>query len=437
MLTRQRVLLMAYLIAAAPLCARGADILPGMAKLFDLGMKNTPPAVKAARQTAVRLKRANMKDMRVDYAFGVVLANQRRYDDAIRLLERYLKTQPRDFAAHQVKIWAEMQNKRYADVLKSAAAISKQLPVVPGAALHDDDVEAAQFLGMIFGYLELVRPGDVSDKTLSAHKNAVLARLGETYLSAFDEGRAVVAAKLAELEADRDARLQRAEQAASQRKEQNEAALNDNLEKVSNQREAIQTSTEQLRDAQREFSVIQRQLASLADDRRRITAQMVILQAQLAQVLPPATNTNLGQPITSNRNSTAIARGVIRAEDLTNDPNATLSIEQFARATALSLALAGLNKQAFDVDRRIFELRTRGGELAGHGRQQAQTLRQSQEIAAKAAKRADRIEKQLARDEAAVARSSAAPSGRILRFSTYFPLPYEREKERVLGWFAP
>ena len=426
--------MLACMIAAPALCAYGDDARTGLAKLFDLGTNNTPPAVTAARKTAYRLKRANRHDTRIDYAYGVVLANQHRYEDAIRLVNNYLEAQPDDLSAHQVKIWAQLHHKAYADVLASADVLGEQLRAAPDGAPGDEEVEAARFLGVIFGYLELVLSDAVDHDQLAAQKNALLAHLHETHLSAFDQGRELVAEKRAQLEADRDARLQRAEDAIAEKKEQTIAALNDNLDRAADQKETIQSSTQQIRDAHRDLSVIQRQLASLEQDRALLTTQIISVQAQLAQILPPPVDVRPSDPILRNRNSTT--PGVLRVEDLTNDPNATMSIDEFARASALSLAIAGLNQQAFDVDRRMFQLRTRAAELAGHGRQRARELAESRQIADTAARQADRLQKQLDRDDAALARSAAGPGRRAARFSTYVPFPYERETQRVLDWFA-
>lgn len=180
------------IIAVAPLCAHGADTLAEMAKLFDLGALNTPPAVKSAREAAVRIKRANMQDMRIDYAYGLVLANQRRYDEAIRLIGHYLKTQPRELAAREVTIWAKMQNKQYADLLDTAIALGKQLQLAKGAAPQGQNLQMAEVLGTVFGYLELVQPDAVNQKDLAVQKNAMMVRLPKVYLSAFDRGRAAV-----------------------------------------------------------------------------------------------------------------------------------------------------------------------------------------------------------------------------------------------------
>ncbi len=418
MLPYPRQLLMACMIAAAPICARGADVAGGMEKLFAAGQRNAPPAVAAARQHAHTLKRASPKDVRIDYAYGVVLANQRRYDDAIRLLARYLKTQPRDFAAHQVKMWAEMQNKRYIDVLRSATAISKQLLPGQGVAPQDENVEMARFLGMVFAYFELVRSGLVDSQQLSKRKNALLARLGESYLTAFDEGRAAIAAKLEKLETERDNRIKRTQEAADRRKQQTQDALNLNRDKAATQQETIQASTEQLRDAQREFRLVQQRFVTLSQDRRALGLQFANVEAQMFQIAA------------ENRDDDRVdSTGRFDIRDI-DSPIAR------AQVTNLAIVLARLNVQIIEVDRKLRDLSERGALLTGRGRKEMRPLLESRAIAAKALKWADRLEKQITRSESGLPRLTTASVARMLRFSTYFPLPYEREKERVLGWFA-
>ena len=64
------------------------------------------------------------------------------------------------------------------------------------------------------------------------------------------------------------------------------------------------------------------------------------------------------------------------------------------------MALAGLNRQALDLDRRILALQTRdAGELVTAGAKASEELAESTAALAKSEKRAKNLEKQLARAE--------------------------------------
>jgi hypothetical protein len=415
------------LVGSAAACAAGsaADARRELAAMFGAGLKNTPPAIAEARQHAARLRDAHPGDARIYYAYGLVLANQRRYGDALTLISRYLQAQPDDAGALGVKLWVELQDKRFDAALETAAALAEHLPPPRNAQEQAAGSQIAKLLGSVFGYLELTRPGSVGEQQLGQQKNALVARLGETYLSAFDEGRQRVGAELSGMEAQRDARLKRAQEIVDARKQQTETALSQSRERVEAQRATIQSSAEQLQDAQRELAVIQNQLATLANDRTQLAAQIATVQASL-QALDSTTYSSKTTTEGTGRNLYETRRTDVK-----------ISYENYVQAAALAVTLAGLNQQAFDLDRQILDLQTRAAQLGGKGQREAQTLAQSQAIATDAAKRAGRLEKQLARVESSVRPRPAAPSGRMTVFSTYVPLPYQQESERVLGWFAP
>ena len=106
--------------------------------------------------------------------------------------------------------------------------------------------------------------------------------------------------------------------------------------------------------------------------------------------------------------------------------------------SSLSLTLARLNKQAFDMDRKIAGLQARGKELNVKGAHEAEAIAESEELAARADKRARALEKTAARKAAAPPTSAKATAiaAKIAVFSTYAPFPYEEEQQRVLGWFT-
>ena len=138
----------------------------------------------------------------------------------------------------------------------------------------------ARFLGTAFGYLELVRPAAIDSQLKTARKNEILTRLGERYSKSFDEGRNAVAERLAELQGQREAEQEKSVAAIEKKKDQIKDELQKDRQKISDREEKAQTSSEQLRDATRELSVVQQQLGSLNGDRTRLGIQIVSVQAR-------------------------------------------------------------------------------------------------------------------------------------------------------------
>ncbi len=393
---------------AYPSVVRGSELGTGISRLFDLGTKNTPPALAATKSQYEQLKRGNPKDRRIDYAYGVVLLNQHKYRDALPLLSRYLETGGADLNAYRAKIWAQLQDRKYADALDEMVALGKRLHRDPNAQIETSCAETARFIGAVFAYLELARPGTVETASASKRRTAVLAQLSDRYSPAFDEGRNQVAARLGELQRTQKAAKEKLAAVIEDRQQLEKTALAEDRGKIAVQQEAMQSNAEQLREAERELIVINNQLASLRGDRTRVGAQIVTIQTQLLEMQQ--------QAITANR------------------PVADIGLQ--AQARGLSLSMAGLNKQAFDMDRRILALQNRAAALMGKGQQEAQTLAQRDAVVQKAAKHAKAVEKKLAREEAAPPKASTAVlTSQMTSLSTYLPFPYEQEKKRVLGWF--
>ncbi len=409
-----------YGMCARPAISRGSDGPSGIAKLFDLGAKSTPPAVAAAKDQYEQLRRVHPKDPRIDYAFGLVLVNQHKYRDALPLLSRYLDSGKRAPNEYLIKIWAELQDRKVVGALEDMAMLSRQFPRAAAAEPDPAFCEIASFLGAAFGYLDLVRPDGADGKLKSQKRNEVLAQLGAKYLPAFDEGRNIVVARLDELQTERKSKEEQVTAAAEKRLEQDKSVLEGARTTVAAQQETIQSSAESLQDAQRELAVIQQQLSTLSQDRARLSAQIIALQAQSSQF------------IASINNSSANSSGI-------NGFNRGLGpsplTPQVAQLQSVAMALAGLNKQAFNIDRQMLTLQNRATALVAKGAKESETVAQSEEVVRKTSKQAKAIEKKLRRPETTT-KSRAVMTPKMASLATYIPFPYDEERERVLDWFA-
>ena len=96
-------------------------------------------------------------------------------------------------------------------------------------------------------------------------------------------------------------------------------------------------SGEQLRDAQREYDVVVQQAVPLVRDRTQISVQMMAIQGEINSLIMSGTSSQLA------------SRG---------SPGGIGFFEAPPQVNSLSMALAGLNRQALDLDRRILALQT-------------------------------------------------------------------------------
>ncbi len=412
-------------LACAPILS-ASPTSEELSKLFAAGHKNTTPSVDTARQIAHALKRANRDDLRIDYSFGLVLVNQRRYAQAEPLLARYVAAHPDDWTAHLIKLWNEMQAGQDASALDSMTELATLLGQSAAADPKADQLAAATFIGRCLAFLDRASQKRVDDDAIAARTTQIRSSLGDRYRSALDEGWQSVSQQAEEMLAAQQERIDREQAKAAQKEREVNADLEDTAKQIAAQREQSQSSLDSARDSQRELQNIRQQFASLSLDRSRVSAQIVAVQAQIAALQTPVTVSQSGSAVSGNPTSTANAAA---------RTSLAVGIDRVAQLQSLSLALATLNKQAFDMDRLILSLQTRGAELTGVSQAEFKKLSESQAEAEKAAKKAEKLSKQLERQEAAAKKRPAGPTGRMLRFSTYAPLPYEQETKRVLSWF--
>ncbi len=364
------------LAAVCPRSLPAHELTSEVEALFELGEKNTPPAVAAAKERYERLKRGFPRERRIDYAYGVVLLNQHKYPEALEVLTTFREGGARDVALSQTTVWALVQDRKVIEALQEMVALSQSLNDA-GDRDHKNESndQTARFIGGMFGYLELVRPGGVEHELRSKYRNMVLKNLGDRYTPMFDAGRAAVAERLANLKADRKAAQERKTASYTARLERDKAALDDDRGEIADNKEAMQWHLDSMRDAQRELSVLGTQMSSLQADRTRLAAQMVIVQARITELTRAKTNV-LPTNVIDNRQP-----GPGNVDFRTTTTTVTNSVygpttAEFAQVSALAMSLGRLNKQAFDMDRRLLSLQQRAAELSDQSWRDADSLYQ-------------------------------------------------------------
>jgi hypothetical protein len=407
---------LALLFAPGAIVA-AADFGASVEKLFELGNKNTSPALQAARAQYDQLKAANRRDPRLDYAYAVVLLNQRRYADAIPLIDNYLAANVDDSQAARLRLWALLQARRHGDALAQAVKIAQLLPkpLPTDAAKY---LDAARFLGKAVGYLDSVQPNGLDPKVKSERIDQLLAHLGQASLGAFDEGRREVADRFAKYHQERQAATQKRALATQEELQEIDDAIAENEAHLAAGQQTIDASGEALRNANRALSVVQPELIGLMQDRARLSAQIITLQVQIAEIQAPRVDPSVNDPNFFGR-----TRMAVRTDDM-------------LRVNALATTLALLNRQAFEIDKRILALRANAANAIDQGQQQSRTLAETEAALRKAERRAENLEKQARRLETARPATTAAASAEMKRLTTYLPLPYDAETKRILAWFA-
>jgi hypothetical protein len=398
------VVLPAVAVAAEP--ARDA-----VGQMLHAAESGDPAALATVQKQHALLQKTRPNDPQAEYAYAVALVGLNRAAEALPLLERYVRDQPDDLAAARVRIWTELQLKRNVAALEHCEALAQRAaaPGQPATTVAETEVaEAAKFLGTAVGYLELQAGGD--KKARQAAKNRVLALVGRRHLESFDEGRKVVLDRVAEFQAEQQAREQRELAKREARESQTSLALDQSRQHMAKSDELVQSGAENVRDAERQFEVLRGQLASLQNDRTLLTNQIMFTQSRLMELQAQVPTQPGQQP-----------RGI--------------PIDRSALMTNAAITLAALNKQAFDMDRRILDLRARVGEVSQQGAQGSQSVASGEASLRKAEKKANALEKQLLQIEREKARQAAKLTPQMRMLKNYLPNPFAQERDRVSGWF--
>ena len=413
--TQAAILVSSLVLLAGPPSEQ--ELGAGAARLLEMAEHRSPAGTAGASAAYRKLKQAAPDDPRIEYVAAVALVNRHRSKNALPLLERYLAPHPDDALAAQPCIWAQLHERNYKEALAGTVHLANVAATLPA----DDAQQTAEFLGTVYAYLELAHPDAVDEKIRSAEKIKVLGVLTDNLVTHFDQGRRQVLSRIAEIDAEREQQQQRLVEKIEQKQEATEAMLKEDAQTITVSKETLDTSGEELRDAQRKLVVIRQQLASLMSDRVKLVAQVTAVQAALLeqqQILadPPRTDRR-PRPGTQIFPAQALAAAGL--------------------AQQLSISLAALNKQLFELDRKALALRAEGMELGGKSFEEAEAIANSRESLERAAKRTEALErrvKQLERKKPVVA--ARVLSARKRALATYLPFPYEAEKKRVLAWFA-
>jgi hypothetical protein len=389
---------LAWVAPCSTLSADQPSTTDALRALFAAGRKSTPTAVAEALAKYEAFRAAGQGDSRIEYAYAIVLINQRKYRQASDVLSRYLNANEPRLSAHCLLITALIPLGESGTVLELTAPLAQAIERNPGSEPASDREEAARFLGLVYRYLELPRKGAVDPRVLDEHKREVLALLDAPCTSAFDQGYNALARQYAKLQAEHNERNQQLATEISERKEIDRQKLE--LAKAAGEAADAKSefSQDQLRELQAQYTELQKQMSPFVQQRSTIQAAIVARRAQIEQ---DRQNRNLSQTFEQ-----ALRREINVLEDQVDDLN--------RRLRPLSEKAAALESKANRHQYSLLEAEN--------------SARKSQRIGLQAARQIERAKDKLR------GRSTAVDS-KLTLFSSYAPFSYDVECQRVLDWF--
>jgi len=366
--------------------------------LFAAGRKSTPTAVADAQAKYEALRATVHRDAGIEYAYAIVLINQRKYRQASEVLSRYLATDEPLLSAYRLQITAIIPLGDPGEVIQQTAALAQAIQQPSAREPASEREDAARFLGLVYRYLELPRKGAVDARVLDEHKREVLALLDAPCTSAFDQGYNALARQYAKFQAEHNERNQQLAALISDRKDLDVRKLE--LAKAAGEAADAKSefSQDQLRELQAQYTELQKQMSPFVQQRSTIQAAIV---ARLAQIEQDRQNRNLSQ-----------------------------TFEQ-----ALRREISVLEGQVDDLDRRIRPLGEKAAALEAKANRQQYSLLQAENTARKSERVGLQAARQIERAKDKLRGRSTAIDSKLTLFSSYAPFSYDVECQRVLDWF--
>jgi len=390
---------LALVLVACRASARASDVSEQLRSLFESGSKGTPSAVAAAKAKYDALRAAHPTDRRMDYAYGVVLINQRKYREATEILARYLATDKPRPTAYCLQIGALVPLRESGKVLEQAVALANRLRAEARDAPDASQLEAARFLGTLFRYLELPRKGFVDTRLLNETKREVLALLDERCIAAYEEGYNTTAKRHSELQRLHESQQEQLKEKITDRKERDKLVVAQAKSTSAAANEKSQFTQEQLREVQQQYTELQKQMAPFVMQCSVIESAIAVRRAQIEQ----------------NRKS--------------RDPNPMVS-------QALENEIDILKLQFKQLEVRLAPLRASAVALEAKAASHHFSLARAEDTSLRSERLGIQANRRIERAEDKLNNHSPAADGKLTLFSSYAPFSYELERKRVLDWFS-
>ncbi|HEX4143419.1 MAG TPA: hypothetical protein VHY91_07700 [Pirellulales bacterium] len=422
----------AAMIAAMPLRASQAANKPAVshqaivARLLQLGEHYSPTALAASRAYHDTLRAKPGYDARIQYAFVLVLIRQHCRTEAVELLDKMVEREPDGLHLWRAKIWAEMAVHKERAALSDIRSVADVLARQTSTALPESEAESqratAEFLGRVFGFLEIPRANAPAAEEVRSAKQYLLARLGDQRAD-FDQSEELVAEKFAAArEAFEEVRAKRVADGISKQQafEQQQKLIDETETNVDYDTEKVKTNT---------VTEVERHNRSAESLRKYLVACQFRLDAVHKAIL-----TNQGllaeQALASEQTARGTNRGNFTLVDMARSSKRIQDLLE--RLVAEEIMLVQQIKQLSEQLQTTLVQRDALLETAERTTAELKT----QAAALK------RDEKRLERAQQTEAKKIAAQRQKTLltkqtSFATFEPFPLDTETQRLLGTAKP
>lgn len=374
---------------------------------------------KAADQKFSSIDTMAPGDPRALYGHALVLMSQRRYDDALRVLDRLLADQDDHLPAWRAKIWIVTVKRNFG---ASLSACDRSTAIL--AELSDESTESAtehlRFVGRVLGFME----GPASETAGTAGREDVeariVARLDESQRADLSAAKEDLLVKFAELISARDDSKAVAKAEAEETKTK---LLQDVAEaRVENERRA--EVLQQRRDSlQAEYDG---EMKKIADEDTPLRSQIASLDSDIA-----AEQSNLS---IVNTDISRLQLSLSTERDPVIRRRIRFDIDRLAvTASRLQANIASLDQQIGIVNNQRAQLASRQQSVKNRIGNQLKQLDKDMAALGKAEKKLSGNEKQINKGVSLNKGKVLSLNTKAAAWTTYQPFPLLIERDRVLA----
>ena len=409
-------------LPSAPCSAGEREFKNEITALLDQGWRPTPSETTHAELADhfAAAQSALPGDPRAAYAYALVQFRQRKYDEAIKLLDQVIAADKANLPARRARIWLLILTKKHSLALVEMDSLTKQMPKDEKQGEAEEEfTKSAAFLGRMFAYLEGPGAGLVNDTIFIDQKQKQWERLTPGRREAYEKGYRKVSGRFAELTQGKQQTQADAKADEEKQKEKSKQDLAVEKAQVDADLAGLDAKADKIRaDASKELSELDAQIRPLTAQLAQLNANASAIQGDLL-ILQSNVATLVNQ---ANSTKDQIEAAALLLEAQTENILASRSAANL-RAVQLQGADVAGRRAGLLGRRQNTENRAQAG-LDALDRQAAQ-LRATQ-------KRIGFDEQKANKPATGFTAKVTALSSSMTALTTYDELPLEEEKQRIL-----
>lgn len=390
-------------------------------KLLELAWDAAPDKRAEAETFYERLAESTNRDSHVLYAQSLAKIKQRRYADALKLIDELVELEPKSLEYARGRIWLLVLLRKPEQGLVALGKLVGQLPAPtePPAESEDAYLELLRFAGRVHGFLEGPGADWLAESAREGARRKLVDLLADSRKAAFLEGRDEVVDRWLGQKDDQQSTRDKVKRDQEQQRDERLTDLDKQREQ--DERRAAELNSERTRlrsELNDQMADFQRQERPLIDQLSRIEAQATVVRRDL----------------------TVVSGDIARLEGLLLRERDPILREQYRRdiarldalASRQQASLAGLVRQGNSLSGQRADIQRRAAQVQQSLGRQMDGLDKEQGDAQKRTKAADNEERRLRKMPLGDSTQLRAMNAQSTAFTTYVAFPLEEERERLV-----